>query len=70
MMSILLKKFQAIRTWSIFKQYGIKQYDLKPLKTKLLPRNYESIVENETKRLILKIKNKISSERLADIVFC
>ena len=40
------------------------------LKTKLLPRNYESIGENETKRLILKIKNKISSERLADIVFC
>ena len=39
------------------------------LKTKLLPRNYESIGENETKRLILKIK-KISSERLADIVFC
>ena len=40
------------------------------LKTKLLHRNYESISENETKRLILKIKNKISSERLADIVFC
>ena len=40
------------------------------LKTKLLHRNYESIGENETKRLILKIKNKISSERLADIVFC
>ena len=40
------------------------------LKTKLLPRNYESIGENETKRLILKIKNKMSSERLADIVFC
>ena len=39
------------------------------LKTKLLPRNYESIGENETKRLILKIKNK-SSESLADIVFC
>ena len=38
------------------------------LKTKLLPRNYESIGENETKRLILKI-NKISSEHLADIVF-
>ena len=43
---------------------------LNHLKTKLLPRNYESIGENETKRLILKIKNKISSERLADIVFC
>ena len=39
------------------------------LKTMLLPRNYESIGENETKRLILKIKNKISSERLADRVF-
>ena len=39
------------------------------LKTKLLPRNYESIGENETERLIIKIKNKISSERLADIVF-
>ena len=38
------------------------------LKTKLLPRNYESIGENETKRLILKI-NKINSERLADMVF-
>ena len=40
------------------------------LQTKLLLRNYESIGENETKRLILEIKNKISSERLADIVFC
>ena len=40
------------------------------LKTKLLPRNYESIGGYETKRLILKIKNKISSERLVDIVFC
>ena len=40
------------------------------LKTKLLPRKYESIGENETERLMIKIKNKISSERLADIVFC
>ena len=39
------------------------------VKTKMLPRNYESIGGNETEKLILKIKNKINCERLAGGLF-
>ena len=40
------------------------------LKTKMFPRNDESIGKNETKKVILKPKNKINCERLADVVLC
>ena len=42
------------------------------LKSKMLPRHYESIGENETKSLFRKfnIEKKINCERLGYVVFC